>query len=325
MNLGKLPFLLFHAGYSFLAIKLQEILCLIDPKPIRTRILEFLRNGSKLRSAKWDGEQEYPVYVLNREKDKKRMNSFRMSCKKWGILFERIQAVNCADRNFDYRDYDSRIAPTFYAKTKFLRGSVGCFLSHAKAWRSFLDSKAELAMVCEDDARFLGPIPKRVADYDFSAETDLVFVNQRMAEGLISDEGAENLVFFKFVPAFPASIRLLDAIPHLTATGGEGYILTRSGAQKLITLLDEKKIFMDVDWLIFLQSLTLEERQEFMAKDKTGRFEVLEFSPIKLNAYVMLPALVEHLGEDSIISYLNPENYIEREDMRKAPSSLHHN
>ncbi|MCX6963549.1 MAG: hypothetical protein NTZ08_14060, partial [Verrucomicrobia bacterium] len=136
---------------------------------------------------------------------------------------------------------------------------------------------------------------------------------------------AENLVFFEFVPTFSSSMSLLDAIPHLTATGGEGYFLTRSGAQKLIALLDEKKIFMDVDWLIFLQSLTPEERQEFMAKDKTGRFEVLKFSSIKLNAYVMLPALVEHLGEDSIISYLNPDNYIEREDMRKAPSPLRHN
>jgi len=305
-----------------MAVKLQELLCLLDPKPIRVRLLGFLRNGKKLRAAKWQGAQEYPVYVLNREKDKERLKIFTANCKKYGISFDRIESVNCADTIFDYREYDSRIAQSFYGKTKFLRGSVGCFLSHAKAWRTFLEVKAGLVLICEDDARFLGPIPKRIFDYQLPDDTDLVFANQRMAEGLMQgtlNGAAGKKSFFDCVPSFPAGMALLDAIPHLTATGGEGYFLTRTGAQKLLAIFDEKKIFMDVDWMMFLQSLSEGQRRDFILKDKTGRFEVLEFSAIKLNAYVLVPALVEHLGTDSIISYLKPENYIDREDMRKGP------
>ena len=90
---------MFSAGFAGLAVGLQSLLVKVDPKPERIRALNFFHNGVRLRAMSWSGPQEYPVYVINREKDGDRLSRFRKSCAMWGVEFERVEAINCAEKS----------------------------------------------------------------------------------------------------------------------------------------------------------------------------------------------------------------------------------
>ena len=313
----RLPFHLFHNGWTKLAIAVQFAFCLLNPKPVRFRVLEYLRNGAKLRSMQWDGVQDYPVYVINRKKDAERMDRFAASCKKWRINYERVEAINCADPEFDFTPHEAEIAETFYGKTQFLRGAVGCFLSHVKAWRKVVEANISGAIICEDDARLLGPIPHKIADYNFPNDSDLIYLNQRIAEGLygirnLMEDTAPNLCFSALKDA---AFKLFGVQSQISAPGGEGYFLTRNGALKALSIYKKHGVYMEVDWFLFFHSLSQEEREEFIATDGTGRFGMLDFSSVKLNSYVILPSFVEQSSTDSTIGFDKAENYIERDAM----------
>jgi GR25 family glycosyltransferase involved in LPS biosynthesis len=309
-NFARLPFHLFHAGYAGLAMVLQSLFVRLDPKPERRRALQFFRNGARLRRMRCRGEQEYPVYVINRACDSDRLEKFSKSCSKWSVKFERVEAINCADPYFNFKPYDSQIAETFYGKKQFLRGAVGCFLSHAKAWEKFLKSGASHALICEDDARFLGFLPHNFEKYGLPQDTDLIFANQRTSEGIQSAGGCEKS--FEFIETYQAISALLKLNATVPAIGTDGYILTKTGANKLLSIFSETKVCMEIDWFIFLYSLTHRERELFMKADQTGRFDLLKFIPRKLDSYILYPSLVEQLSTATTIDSSNTKNYIER-------------
>jgi GR25 family glycosyltransferase involved in LPS biosynthesis len=310
------PFCLFHGGFTEIAIALQKLFCFLDPKPVRFRALYYFQEGKLLRAMGWEGEQDYPVYVINRTKDIERMSLFDASCRKWGINYERVEGIDCADPKFDFIPYEAEIGKAFYGKTKFLRGAVGCFLSHVQAWRKIIEANIPGAIICEDDARFLGPIPKKIANYDFPSECDLVYINQRIASGVsFINDPTELNANFNFFTIFRAAMRLFEIQSTISAPGGEGYLLTRSGAKKLLSIYDALHIYMEVDWFLFFHSLSQSERMMFLSKDATGRFDMLDFASEKLNSYVLLPSFVEQRSMGSIISFEKPENYIERDAM----------
>ncbi len=320
-NPARLPFDFFHAGWTRLAIGLQRVFCLADPKPERVRALNFFRNGARLRAMRWEERQEYSVYVINREKDVDRLGRFQKSCAKWGVEFERVEAINCADPEFNFAPYDSQIAETFYGKTDFLRGAVGCFLSHAKAWELFINSGKPFALICEDDARFISSLPPRMMDFGFPANFDLAFCNQRMGSGsldspiTILDNG------FAFESAFVAAQKIISDGRKMNSVGTDGYFVSREGARKLLEIFSRRKISMEVDWFIFFHSLSLEERRLFIELDDSGRFEMLEFESLKISGFVMTPSLVEQSTESSTIGFDNQKNYISREAMRAGVSA----
>lgn len=314
-QLIRFPFYLFHAGYAGLAVALQTLFVRLDPKPERRRALEFFRNGAKLRAMRWGGVQDYPVYVINRAKDMERLQRFSGSCRRWGMNFERLEAVNCAASDFDFRHYEKDIAETFYGKTQFLRGAVGCFLSHSAAWRKLLESDFSHAVICEDDAVFLGPIPRRACDYQMPEDFDLVYLNQRLS-GFPSHASESIGSFFRFSSVFDSAKAILTASKLMSAPGGEGYLLSRKGAGKILRIFQEMRIYMEVDWFLFFHSLSLDERSQFIKLDQTGRFDLLNFCNISIHAAVLTPSLVEQRGGESTIGFDKPENYISRGQMR---------
>ena len=314
---GRLPFLFFHAGWTRLAIISQTFLCHLDPQPIRLRVREYFRQGTRLRAMRWEGEQDYPVYVINRTKDIERMSRFDASCRKWGINYERVEAINCADPKFDFIPYEAEIGKAFYGKTNFLRGAVGCFLSHVQAWRKIIEANIPGAIICEDDARFLGPIPHNLSDYDMPPDADLIFLNQRTATGISYSvkNQIQDSSDFKYCPIYDAIFSVLNIFSKIPAIGTDGYFVTRRGVKKILTIYDALHIYMEVDWFLFFHSLSQSERIVFLNKDATGRFDMLDFASEKLNSYVLLPSFVEQRSMGSIISFDKPENYIERAAM----------
>ena len=316
MSIGRLPFVFFHAGCTKTALALQALIVLCDPKPERRRALEFFRNGARLRAMHWHGIQNYPVFVINRKCDGKRLVRYANSCAKWDVKFDRVEATNCADPNFDFYPYDSKIAETFYGNKKFLRGAVGCFLSHAKAWQKLVDSDYSHALICEDDVQWLGPIPRRISQFGIPRDFDILFVHQRLAEGLNSGVQYAGEEGFKFSPVFEAACSLLNQNKRINASGGEGYIISSECAKKILAIFERRGVYMEVDWFLFFHALQPEDRKKFVEMDGTGRFNMLKFDALALKSAVLQPSLLEQINANSTIAFDNPKNYISREAMK---------
>jgi GR25 family glycosyltransferase involved in LPS biosynthesis len=316
--ISRLPFWFFQNGQTGAAIFLQNLLLRLSGKPERIRGLKFFRRGAALRGHDWQGEWNYGVYVINRCIDFKRIEKFARSCEQWGVDFDRVEAINLNGGHLDFKYYNRKIAETFYGKNRFLRGAVGCFLSHARCWKKLVDSNSQYALICEDDVRFLGSIPRRIEDFAFPTGTEIAFVNQRLGDFLEYKQAGKP---FEYAGVFRAAEEILKNTGLLSAPGGEGYILSHCCAQKLLRIFEQKGVFMEVDWFLFFHSLAPQERSEFIRLDGTGRFDALQFPPDSLNSTVMIPALLEQINSNSTIGVGDPRNYTSRDGLFGNPEN----
>jgi GR25 family glycosyltransferase involved in LPS biosynthesis len=177
-----------------------------------------------------------------------------------------------------------------------------------------VNSGKPFALICEDDARFIGYIPKCEMDICIPMDADIVFVNLRTSEGIHLSHSSPNLFcFYKSFDAINLLIKMTSKVPSI---GTDGYIITKKGVSRLLGLIQKTKICMEIDWYLFLYSLTESERHSFFMKDMTSRFDLVNFCSEKLECYVLHPALVEQSSIGTTIGVGNPGSYICRNAMR---------
>ena len=301
MNISRLPFDLFHAGWTRLGVAIQSAFCLVDPKPVRLRALEFLRQGARLRAMHWQGEQDYPVYVINRSKDTERMSRFAESCRKWGISYERVDGVDLRQKPEFMDSFRNHVAELCYNKNDFVRGIYGCFLGHREAWQRVANGSSDWALICEDDARFLGPIPKNIKQFELPKNSEIIFCNQRMGDGLLLSETSHGTLpqGFEYVTMDEGLEKLLKFYPQIVAPGGDAYLLSKSGARKLLAVFEDTKMAFDVDWFMLFHSISDNAMGQFLKTDKTGRFDGYVSHRERLIGYVLVPSLVEQAEGES--------------------------
>jgi GR25 family glycosyltransferase involved in LPS biosynthesis len=241
------------------------------------------------------------VYVINRERDADRLGRFQKSCAKWGVEFERVKGVDLRldpDLLGEYRD---RIAELCYNKLEFVRGIYGCFLGHREAWKVVAAGASDWGLVCEDDASFLGPIPKSIKQFTLPENAEIVFCNQRMGDGLLVP-GVWREAWagsFEYVETDTALNKLLEFTPHIIAPGGDAYLLSRDGARKLLKIFEETRMAFDVDWFMLFHSIGDKAMELFLQTDRTGRFDGYVPHGERLNGYVLVPSLVEQANGES--------------------------
>lgn len=129
---------------------------------------------------------------------------------------------------------------------------VGCCLSHLGVWESIASGPEGMTLVLEDDG-----LPN--FDFDLGAfidglpkDVDLCFVNDR----LMPDWPAAPLRAYSTVALDEA----WSSLPQSTrAVGADAYLLSRSGAEKLVKIVGKFGIPMNLDW--FLCAVGLDARR----------------------------------------------------------------
>jgi len=326
-RLGRLPLTLLYAGHPRLAGRLQRWLSRGDGNPVRRRVLHFIEASGRLfelqrrgRSGA-DGVRNYPVILINRDGDTHRLAAFQKRARQFGVLFQRSPGVNATAPGFDFTPYENKIGETFGNQTRIQKGGVGCFLAHLGAWRQVEAGGHELGLICEDDAWFIGPPPLKIADLELPPDADLIFVNERMAAGLLSAKSVAELKGRNFltVAVNTALFELFNLNPLITGPGGDGYFLTRRGVEKLLRIYSQIRIYIEVDWFLILQSLSDAEVAAFKARDATGRFDSVILARERLCSYVLVPSLVEQADMGSTRKADDPSAYLERSVMFPNP------
>ena len=104
------------------------------------------------------------------------------------------------------------------------RGEIGCYLSHIKAWESFLNSNNKYALILEDDAVFIEDFKEKLKNLliEIDFPFDIIYLN----------ENCENHFGEKCLYGYQRSENLFS--PGTVGYGLYGYLLSRRGATKLL-------------------------------------------------------------------------------------------
>lgn len=177
-----------------------------------------------------------------------------------------------------------------------MRGTLGCFLSHAAAWDSLAARGLRHLLVIEDDVIPLADLPARLGPLGLPPGYDICFVNDRLEPRLDPDAATQ-----------PSVHRLADVMrgfpPEDNAPGGDGYLLSAQGAAKLLRWVAQDGFAGDLDWRLLAYgmdpaSIAALPRQAF-SWQMLDRLQHGIPRADRLNAYVLHPALIRTVGVSS--------------------------
>ncbi len=177
-----------------------------------------------------------------------------------------------------------------------MRGTLGCFLSHAAAWEAMLDRGDAHCLFVEDDVIPLLDLPATLETLAVPPGFDLLFVNDRIAPCL--DPAAVTGFTIHTLQAAMAAFH-----PQDNAPGGDGYVLSRRGAQKLLAWTEQDGFSDDVDWRLIAYGLTREAVAALPRPSHAGpwldRISQVVRRPERLAAFVLHPPLIRTVGVSS--------------------------
>jgi glycosyl transferase family 25 len=215
---------------------------------------EEYRSLRRRRSLCKDGVE---VFIINCLQDvDRRSNASSQFAGSDFFSVEFIEGVDARVAGFaeEYRGlYDNRI--------QNLR-TAACFLSHRKCWQKIVDEKLPAALIAEDDIACDDLVRGRESILDIDFDFDLIFFNHRAYR---FRELAQITVEEGFVPVGEVYRRartvlgaLFDEQGHggaLPPVGGDGYLLSYAGAQKLLLHVSKAAVSFHVDLYLWFRCL----------------------------------------------------------------------
>ncbi|GGY74420.1 glycosyl transferase [Cellvibrio zantedeschiae] len=198
-------------------------------------------------------------YLINLDKDTHRLGFFKSNFERLGIPFERISAVD--GRTYSDQDYQNFMStrPRNYNRDKpktWLRGQMGCFLSHYCVWKKIAEGRENFCAVFEDDIHISD-------DLKYVLQSDS-WIPQNI--DVIRLETSTNRIRLTTQPVLSYKKRNLYGVKSTSWCAG-AYIINRKTAQRLVALSEKYHEPADVMLYHFDESV--------IAKD----LNILQFNP----------------------------------------------
>ncbi|UDF28669.1 UNVERIFIED_ORG: glycosyltransferase family 25 protein [Roseateles sp. XES5] len=179
------------------------------------------------------------TYIINLDGNPERLEKIGSILTGFGLPFERISAVD--GRRYDLAtlaDYDAPAAMAYMGRS-LVGGEIGCYYSHLKVAKAFLETDAPYALVFEDDAlplcNTVDLLDKALPDLD-ALDPDWLLINignnkMKISTGLgwyAADEKRFELVAAHYFPMTTSAI-----------------VWSRRGAERFVR--EHRTIFAPVD------------------------------------------------------------------------------
>ncbi len=172
-------------------------------------------------SASASDERSMQVYLINLDGDHERLAHFQRQSKQAGIEFERLSAVD--GRKLAPKDYQKLISPKFEF-APMTPAEFGLLGSHRKAWECFLQTNERNAAIFEDDAILSPDLGAALSEIDRAKLPFDVIKLETTLRRVVLSQSEESL---------SSGYQLHEL---LTWHGGTaGYIISRAGAEKLLS------------------------------------------------------------------------------------------
>lgn len=217
----------------------------------------------------------FPAYVVNLFEDKRKLQLVRKLFGGMGIEVRRHDALN--GRALSRYVVDATLASNV-SRVNFGQGAVACALSHVATWEKIAEGEDAHTLVLEDDAApysWRGIQSLVLAAGDF----DILYVNDRMSSihtGRI-DLGFSDI--WGVLRAWPQGRQ---------GWGMDGYILSRTGAEKLLQAVCLDKIIGHIDhqvgaYGVMSEATPLSQTQTFGVALRRGLKSNILMNAIALN------------------------------------------
>lgn len=173
-----------------------------------------------------------PIYYINVAARTDRRAHMEAQLSRLGLVGLRIEAVTPADlSNIDRDRYCNPARPHFLRPSELC-----CTLSHVAAWRMFLQSGAEQALILEDDVELDDALPAFLAEAS-SIDADLIRIETTGATTRVfpvSDVGRSGIAIRGF---------------RSTPMGSAGYLIRAGAARRLVD--DERLRHRQMDLALY--------------------------------------------------------------------------
>jgi glycosyl transferase, family 25 len=172
------------------------------------------------------------AYVINLKRATERMAHMRSELNRVQIEFTRIDAVLGDQLSDPIKDFDEKRFNRLTGKQRNKR-EVGCYFSHIRALKAFLETSSEHALILEDDINLPDSLPALIEEaIKHSAHWDLLRLTS-------SRKGA----FIKIAP-LNDTYQLAYNTKVLKNTGA--YLINRNAAERCIKYLLPMRLPYDV-------------------------------------------------------------------------------
>ena len=226
----------------------------------------------------------YAIQLINLDRNTERLAEIRRQFQDCPVKLRRVRAVNGGALPDD-------AVRALAGDAGAPRGTLGCFLSHAAAWQAVVDLGLRHCLVIEDDVMPLLDLPARLGPLGLPEEYDLCFVNDRLQPRRKPDELARMDGF--------SAMRLADAMmrfpPDENAPGADAYLVSGTGAAKLLEWVAQDGYAGDVDWRLLAYSLTPDQVADLPQGHAKVTLAAMQHQPPRtdrLKATVLCPALI---------------------------------
>ncbi len=164
-------------------------------------------------------------------------------CKKLNLKnVEIINAVNGQNMDDEFIDnIVSKEKTIKFMKRGFIKGEIGCLLSHKKIYEKMVKENIPNALILEDDVEFDNTLYKALKlSTNFPREAEFVFLGYWNADL----KNINKMISFRGRHRLSSSLSLIRFTSNVH--GNYGYFITKNGAKKLLKHLN-KPLFMPID------------------------------------------------------------------------------
>jgi len=222
-----------------------------------------------------------PVYVINVDGHTRRLQAISAKALTLGLDLIRWPATSGADLDA------ATLSKGELADGIRLRdfapwggNEAACGISHIRLLREFVSSGRPWAVVLEDDAVVLRGIPVNLDAWSLPADAEIVLLNDRSVSGPVE--------------------HACDAFAYGKVVGGagtDGYLISRSGACKLLRIPNPLKDPLDFQMYAHFASVRGNDRPPFYWRLPRNP----EADGVELTAYRIQPPFIAHRDGDSVI------------------------
>ena len=162
-------------------------------------------------------------YLINLDKDSERLDFFATNFKKLGLEFERVSATD--GRTFSEEDFQTFMRARPRNNKSWMRGQMGCFLSHYRTWEKIVQGNDRFYAVFEDDVHISDDLKQLLGDDNWIPDN----------VDIIRLETSTNRMRLTSQPLLTYAQRKMYGIKSTSWCTG-GYLISKRTAQQLLDL-----------------------------------------------------------------------------------------
>ncbi len=203
-----------------------------------------------------------PVYLINLPRAIARRKNCLQQLEELGIKPKLVAAHDGHSPTFPFHRYHNLSPFLVSQKKSFKPGAFACYLSHAECWKQIAHGNESYGLILEDDI-----VLNKSAFSNFNLnkyqldehEFDIIFVNERITRWLQYLE-EKQWVNKDFIPFNDVLIKALinNQFLNYAAAGGDGYLVSKKGAVRLLENMKRYKIDMSPDYAMVFHSINPE-------------------------------------------------------------------